>query len=408
MKINYTGLRTKFQKVKQEFYMNTKIYRLFIPLLILLLASLACATLSGGNPTAPTVTVPTIAVPTVDVPTVEIPSGSDVTEPTPAPEGGDSGQNTTAGADTLNLDDPALFASPADVNSYRVNLVFTFTGQAGDGTAINSSIQGEGAFSVNPSQMSFTFQTSSADVPLGTMEIVQVEDTMYMSSAELGCFSLPVDQGTSENPYEELMNTGGFLTGQATRVQPDETLNGIPVYAYEITSANLSTTDSSTQDFTEITYGRVYVAKDTGYLVGIVMDGRGKNTIDGSNTDIVGEVHFEVNYYDQNQPVTVTVPEACAQGDTGSGVTSGSFPVPEGASDLISMTGMTTFSSDKTPEELSQFYKTEMVAAGWTMGDELNVTGLVTLTFTKDGKTATVTITADPSTGKTLVAIFEG
>lgn len=388
--------------------MNTKIHRLFIPLLILMLASLACATLTGGNPAAPDVTVPTIVVPTVDVPDVEIPTVPDVTNPTPAPEGGDSEQNTTAGTDTLNLDDPALFASPADVNSYRVNLVFTFSGQASDGTAVNSSIRGEGAFSVNPSQMSFTFQTSSADVPLGTMEIVQVDDTMYMSSAELGCFSLPVDQGTSENPYEELMNTGGFLTGQATRIQPDETLNGIPVYVYEITSANLSTTDSSTQDFTEITNGRVYIAKDTGYLVGIVMDGQGKNTIDGSNMDLVGNVHFEVNYYDQNQPVTVTVPAACAQGDTGSGVSSGSFPVPEGVSDLISMTGMTTFSSDKTPEELAQYYKTEMAAAGWTAGEEISMTGFVTLTFTKDGKTATVTITADASTGKTLVLIVEG
>ena len=212
--------------------MNTKIYRFLVPLLVLMLASLACATLTGGNPSIPTVIVPTVDIPTVEIPSVEIPTVTvpDVTEPTPAPEGGDSEQNTTSGADTLNLDDPALFASPAEVNSYRMKMVFTFSAQASDGTAINSSIQGEGAFSVNPSQMSFTFQTSSADIPLGTMEIVQLDNTIYMSSAELGCFSLPIGEGESENPYEELINTSGFLTGQATRIQPDETLNDIPVY----------------------------------------------------------------------------------------------------------------------------------------------------------------------------------
>ena len=390
--------------------MNTKIYRFLVPLLVLMLASLACATLTGGNPSIPTVIVPTVDIPTVEIPSVEIPTVTvpDVTEPTPAPEGGDSEQNTTSGADTLNLDDPSLFASPAEVNSYRMNMVFTFSAQAADGTAITSSIQGEGAFSVNPSQMSFSFQTSSADIPLGTMEIVQLDNTFYMSSTELGCFTLPVDEAGTDNPYEELINTSGFLTGQATRVQPDETLNSIPVYAYEITSANLDTSDPTAQDITEITYGRLYVAKDTGYLVGLVMDGRGKNTIEGENNDLVGDVHYELNYFDQNQPVTITVPEACSQGDTGGGVTTSSIPVPENVTDLVSMTGITTFSSTQTPEELSQFYKTEMVAAGWTMGEEFNVTGLITLTFTKDGKTATVTITADPSTGKTQVVIFEG
>ncbi|MCB9134220.1 MAG: hypothetical protein H6636_02270 [Anaerolineales bacterium] len=389
--------------------MKSQTFRFFFAVMALALVSLACASLAGGNPTVPTVNVPTVDIPTVEIPSVEIPTVTvpDITEPTPAPEGGDSGTNPTAGADTLNLDDPALFASSAEVNSYHMNMVFTFSGQAADGTAVNSSIQGEGVFSTNPSQLSFTLQTSSADVPLSSTEIVQLDNTIYMSSAELGCFSLPADEGDSENPYDELVNAGDFLTGQATRVQPDETLNGIPVYAYELTTANLDTSDPAAQNITEISFGRLYVAKDTGYIVGMVIDGRGKDTASGSESDLVGDIHYELNYFDLNQPITVTIPEACAQGDTGGGVTSGSFPMPEGVTDLISITGITSFSSTQTPEELSQFYKTEMVAAGWTLDNEINVSGLVTLTFTKDGKTATVTITADPSTGKTQVAIFE-
>lgn len=387
--------------------MSPKIRRL-IPFLILILASLACATLSGGNSPVPIVDIPTVNVPSADLPTVAVPTVEvpGIVEPTPA--GGETSPNTPSGADTLNLDDPAFYAAPEDINTYRASLKFSFSGQAEDGTAISDFISGDGAFSVDPPQMSFIFDTSSSDVPAGTIEIVQLDNTLYMSSADLGCFSLPVDESdTMDNPYEELLDTGGFLTGQATRVQPDDTINDIPVYVYEITTDNLDLTDPTAQEITAITFGRLYVAKEGGYVVGLVIDGRGKNTLGNENTNIEGDVHYEINYFDQNKSVEIIPPAACMQGDTGGGVAPGAFPVPDGATDLITLPGITSFSSAQTPEELSQYYKTEMLAAGWTMGDEINVTGLITLTFTKDGKTATVTITADPSTGNTQVAIFE-
>lgn len=390
--------------------MNAKTYRFFIPWMILILASLACATLSGGNPTPNVPPLPTtITEPggEATAPAVAPPTPSESTEPTP--EGGaPSGQDTTAGADTINLDDPARYAQPAGVNTYRTSLVFTFSGTAADGTPVTGSIHGEGAFSADPPQLSFTFQTANADLPDGSMEIVQIDNTLYMASTDLGCFSLPVDSPEAENPYGELLDTGGFLTGQAARVQPDETVNDIPVYVYEITSANLDTSDPTTQEVTEITFGRIYIAKEGGYVVRLLMDGRGKNTLASEPSDLIGDVHYELNYFGQNEPVNIVPPANC-ESETGGGVTpTGSYPIPEGATDVVSIPGVATFSSEQTPEELSQFYKTEMVAAGWTMGEEINFAGLITLTFTKDGKTATITITADPSTGKTQVAIFEG
>jgi hypothetical protein len=395
----------------KEIFMNSKIQRIITVLITLALASLACATLTGGNPTVPTPP----AIPTIIIepggetatqpaqPTSAPDTPSEETEPTPV-EGGAN----PPGSDSINLDDPALYLQPVGVNTYQTSLVYTFFGQAADGTQVTGSITGEGAYSVDPYQLRFSFQTSESTVPGESLEIVQIENTLYMASAELGCFSLPVDSQEAENPYEELLDTGGFLTGQATRVQPDETVNDIPVYVYEITSANLDVSDPTTQEVTEITFGRLYIAQDGGYVVRMVLDGRGQNTILSDASDLIGDVHYEINYFGQNQPVNIAPPENCAE-DTGGGVVSNEdYPIPEGAADLIAISGITTFSSDKPVEELTQFYKTEMVAAGWTMGEELSLPGLVTLTFTKDGKTATVTIAADPSTGKTQVTIFEG
>ena len=385
--------------------MNPKTTRLFFVLMILILASLACATLTGGTPPAPPDPTPIVESSGETTTPTSIP---EATEPTPS-GGNNSGQGPTAGADSLNLDDASLYAQPAGVNTYRASLVFTFSGTSPDGTPVTGSISGEGAFSLNPSQMSFTFQTSTSEIPLANMEIIQVENTLYMTSPDLGCFSLPVDAGDMDNPYEEMLDTGGFLKGQATRVQPDETINDIPVYVYEITSANLDTTDPTTQQVTEITSGRLYVSKEGGYIVRLVIDGRGQNTLLTEANDLIGDVHYELNYFDHNQPVNIAIPDNCAgESESGGGGATGSFPVPDDATDLFSMTGITTFSSSQTVEDLTTFYKTEMVADGWTMGEEISLPGLVSLTFTREGKTATVTITADPATGKTQVAIFEG
>jgi hypothetical protein len=354
-------LSVKSQRVNfKEIFMNSKFRRMLTVIITLALASLACATLTGGNPTIPTLP----AIPTI----VIEPGGETATQPAPA---------------TSAPDAPSEETEPTPVT-------------------------GEGAYSIDPYQLRFSFQTSDSTAPGESLELVQIENTLYMASAELGCFSLPVDSGEAENPYEELLDTGGFLTGQATRIQPDETVNDIPVYVYEITSANLDVSDPTAQEVTEITFGRLYIAQDGGYVVRMVLDGRGQNTILSDAPDLIGDVHYEINYFGQNQPVDIAPPANCAE-DTGGGVVSnGDYPIPEGATDLVAITGITTFSSAQTVEDLAEFYKTEMVAAGWTAGEEISLPGLVTLIFTKDGKTATITITADPSTGKTQVAIFEG
>jgi hypothetical protein len=161
--------------------------------------------------------------------------------------------------------------------------------------------------------------------------------------------------------------------------------------------------DVTFQNIAEITFGRVYIAKDGGYVVGIVIDGRGRNTILTEETDALGEVHYEIYYYDYNQPVNITPPEGC---DPPGEATSG-FPIPEGVSDLLSFPGLTSFSSTMSVEELTEYYKTEMVAAGWTLDSDTSFTGLSTLMFSKDGKQATVLISSDQATGNSLVAITE-
>ena len=399
--------------------MNHKTRWLFTVLIVLGLTALACATLTGGDtpslPEAATIAVETgeqVATQIAEI-TPEPIATSGQTEPTPA-GGGDTepeqgaGSNE-AGADSINLADPSLYLQPTGVNTYRTSLVYSFSGQAADGSTVTSSITGEGAYSVDPYQVRFSFQTSDSAVPGETLEIVQIENMMYMVGGEFGCFSLPVTEEEVDNPYQELLDTGGTLTGQAQRIQPDETINDIPVYVYEITTANLDVSDPTTQQIEVITFGRLYLAKDGGYVVRVVLDGRGKNTV-LEESDLVGDVHYELNYFGHNQPVDIAPPADCGTaggGDEGDG-TAGGFPVPEGAADVVSMPGLVSFGTPQTVDEVAAYYKTEMVNQGWTLSDETSFAGLATLTFTKDGKTANITITPDQASGNTLVLIVEG
>ena len=389
--------------------MKIKKHAILLIITALTLATLACATLTGGGST------PEVVVPT----TISEPGGETATQPpaTSAPEtspeetvptpAGDNEPGQNSGTDSINLDDPLLYIQPDGINTYRASLVFTFSGQAADGTAVTGSITGDGAYSVEPYQVSFKFQTSDTTIPGGGFEFVQIDNTFYMSSADFGCLQLPAGDSQTDNPYEALLDTGGTLTGFAQRID-DDTINDTPVYVYEITNANIDVSDPTAQQIDEITFGRIYIAKDGGYVVRVVLDGRGKNTLLTENNDISGDVHYELNYFGHNQPVDIVPPADCEStigGETGEG---SDIPIPEGAADLVSFPGLISFSSTQSVEELADYYKTELAAAGWTLDNDFTVPGVSTLQFSKDGSQATIIITEDQSTGNTLVAITEG
>ncbi len=114
---------------------------------------------------------------------------------------------------------------------------------------------------------------------------------------------VPVPESVAAMQFDEQMYTvGDFLpyVQHFERVQPDETVNGIPCVHYTYQSDNLATAYGSLSG-----HGDIYVAINGGYIVRYTMEGSGnfQNTFQGSGT-----IHLVYDTYDVGAPINIRPP----------------------------------------------------------------------------------------------------
>ena len=311
--------------------------------------------------------------------------------------------DSSGGPESLNLDDPAVYQEPIGlVDSYRVELTYTFNGTAADGSPVSGNVSGTGARTLQPEAMSMSFdgqgaEDLSADLPL---KFSLIGGTYTIYAQDVGCATLPA--GEFDDPFTILVDLGGFLTGQAARVRPDEVVNGVPVYRFALDNSNV---EPSELDVEQITSGAIYVAKQGGYLVRLEMAGRGTSEMLSGDPALLGDVTYLLSYFDFDQPVTIAPPEECAS-QAGGGTSE--FPMVEDAADVFAMAGLTSYTSRLDFEAVLQFYKDQMPQAGWTLAEEFVAGPLGLLTFTSGDRSAQVTVTYDQGSDQVSVAILTG
>ena len=114
-----------------------------------------------------------------------------------------------------------------------------------------------------------------------------------------------------------------------------------------------------------------------------------------------GRMEITFDMTDVNQPFIIELPEEAVA----SGSLPDDIPVPEDAQEVANAFGMITFTSPSTPAEVSEFYKTAMPQNGWTEVSVDEMSGLIMMEYSKDGRTASLMINTDEDTGMTSVLI---
>jgi hypothetical protein len=310
---------------------------------------------------------------------------SDEEEPPPEPEQPDEG----AGPDSLDLDNPDTYNQP-NVDYYRQSLLYTFTGASEDGSQITGTIDSKGVFSSNPSAYSMSFFTGgSASMEPGTvMTFTRIEDIIYIYTQETGCITFSGEG--ADNPYETMLDTGGILGGNAQRVMPDEVINGVDTYQYKIDATTMDFSDPTSYDMTEIYDGRIYIAKDGEYVVRLWIEGFGKSEMLSGST-IVGDVYYELNFFDFNVPVEITPPADCPSAEE---LTS-DYPMMDDAYEIGILPGLTSYMTGYSFDEVVAFYQAEMESLGWALTQEFVTAPAAMLMFEKDGETVQISISED-------------
>jgi len=379
-----------------------------IALALLILAALACANVGSGsdpgNPipsegsTLPTETLP--AQGNNPAPTGENASSPEETPTQEEPSGPADDPDTSTGTPpgVLNLDDPALYLQPEGLESYRTTLDYTFEAPG----PIAGSVHMESATQVDPFATTLEFFTGGRAV-MGNNEVftfTQILDTQYIVYSGFGCQSGA--PGVQENLFAVMLDTGGMLTGEA-QFLGEETVNGVAVYAYTLTMDHINPNDPAGADVVSLSEGQIYLAKDGSYVVRVRLVGTGQSEVLSGEPAPVGEIAYELNFLDFNQPVEVQIPPGCPSGEEGA---DSKYPVPDDAANLTDLGGMTGFNTGLDVNTTIEFYKTEMAALGCGVPQELGAPPALSLTFACPTATVNVLLAAGDS-GGTAVTIFE-
>lgn len=410
--------------------MMTKQLR-WVTVLILLfaLSSLACSLTGGGEQPAeePTAVSAPAEAPTEEPTAVSVPAEAPAEnnedtsgqaeapaaeEPTAVPEPTEPAEPeaTEPPAETTTAEESSLtfgnISTDYQFDSYHFTLSMIATGTDDADNEISQSIEADIITTSDPQAMSMTTNLAGMGDAVGggenvEMIIVQIEDTSYTVLPGMGCITSPADS-TIENPFSDFANPDNFLSEiEDADYVGDTTVNGIDVKQYHFNETNLKNDAINDVDQLE---GDVYVAKDGGYLVRLVMQGTG-NMADILDTTVntTGEIHVELNLTEVNEPITVEIPEAC----TGSGADA-EYPILEDATELATMSGLVSYQTVTAVTDVIAFYDEQMTNDGWTKNtdESFQMEDTAILVYTKDGQTVNITIGADPDTGGTFVLII--
>lgn len=276
------------------------------------------------------------------------------------------------------------------LQSYRMRWEAQWTSTEGDKTTEGTWHWTE-EYSSNPPALHWNWTFTDLNTnEQNTMEAWQVGDTMYFILGEgQGCMSYSREEGESLTKGLFSPNSLGSLS-EAKYVGMD-TVNGIKAkhYTYDEKATGLA-------GFSKVA-GEIWVAVDGGYVVKDIVRWEGGAGLFGASTTAQGKGQWAWELSDVNQPIKIQPPENC-------GGAAGELPIMPDATQKSTFGDMVTYQSASKLDDVVNFYKKEMVAAGWKMeGEPTSMAQMTMLTFVKGTQKAQVTITSDE--GKTTVMI---
>ncbi|MCA9947628.1 MAG: hypothetical protein KC449_29310, partial [Anaerolineales bacterium] len=242
----------------------------------------------------------------------------------------------------------------------------------------------------------FSFEGLGDMAGMDSMIMTQIEGTSYMEVPGLGCITTTEGDMMGED-FADSMDASQFMeeVGEAELVG-EETINGIDTLHYTFDETALQ------NEMSELNWaqGDVYIAKEGNYVVRFRMEGEGNVSdalmaLDQGDTmteTLIGQMVIQMDISNINEPVNITIPEACEN----SGAGNSEYPILEDAAEYSSFGSFVTYTTETAFADIVTFYQENLAAQGWVYdeGESLileNSTAL--MYFTLDERTLTVTVT---------------
>jgi len=331
-------------------------------------------------------------------------------EPTAAPEVMEEEESIDLGSvlQGLTLSSADDAATDTAVNSYAYELIMTFNTTDESGAEVTQSVNMSVAYSNDPPAANIIMLAEGVDGAdeFGQITMAQTGDTVYMVIPELGCITqttADMDLLSDGNPLGDTFSPETlfeeFDISEAKRVRPDEEINGIEVEHYTFDETAIDDPESEVKEVN----GDVYIAKDGGYLVRMVVSGIGQFEGFDGDTPSDGAVSFEYNLTSYNEPIEVLIPTECE--NAGAAV---DLPMVDDAYEVTSFAGFVSYKSDIAFDEIIAFYEGVLADAGWVKDEDASYSfsGTASMSYTKEQETLTVMISQETDGGPQSVMLI--
>ena len=366
--------------------------RNFLTPTLLILALVLMAACSGLQSPGSTAVAPAAAS--------SAPDGNAATEPTSRP--GEATDTATAepvtSKETRDIKD--IGGSLDGLKSYRLHFTFAFDGKDAQGKPQQGSMEFIQEV-VNASQDRHIRFMSTGDsvgesAAIGTFDFYQVGGTTYIYAPDgqngqqciggAGGEGGALDLGNVFKPSDMI---GGLE--KARLVAKGETINGVKAdrYSFDQNAVTFGAFASA--------QGDAWIAQDGGFIVKYVGMATGKNTALSSSV-ANGTFTWEYNVRDANQLEAIELPQECASAKPADDI-----PMPPNVTDKSELGRMVTFNTPDAPADVAAFYQQALVAQGWTAGDQNSMGDTQLLSFTKEQRKISITVTREDSGGSTVL-----
>jgi len=332
------------------------------------------------------------------------PAGNPTAKPTEKPASPptetpptETSQNNT---DAINLTD--VTSGLESLNSYETQFTMTFEGKDDAGQPISSTMSFSEEYVKNPAAKRTTINgfgamlgsaagvTSTTGSDANVMQTIEVGGKQYFQMGTLCTQSTSTDAPQASSQFNPSDLIGGLRGAQLIG---NETVNGVPTSHYKSDVTGMDALGYVNSQ------GEFWVAQPGDFVVKYLFQATGKDRFLGNATND-GTIKWLYEVKQVNQPIDIQAPKDC------SGAAE-DIPLMADAADQSALGGTTMYTSPSAFKDVVAFYDKEMPAKGWQAKEDggMSADNLSMKSYTKDGRTVQVMITAD--TGKTSVLITE-
>ena len=303
------------------------------------------------------------------------------------------------------------------VQSYRFDMVMGINSDQGNGESIITMLYNSDPYAMDMT-MNFTGEAFAEDAAMGEMKIVQIGNSVYMDIPEMGCMEMPATDDMMGDMMSDVFSNEMMNELETLVKVGDETINGVETTHYTFDE----TTFEDVDDGMETAVGHIYIAKDGGYMVRMILDGTGDvGDFGGGDSSANGTMHIEMNLTSINEPIHIEAPTDCGSlgdlspfgtdDDDGGLMGDGGeveYPITNDAAELITMDGLATYSTNMSVADVTTFYQNELSMMGWIENPDVHasVGNTTTMIFRRDGRLLSVSASSDNAT-VTNVVLFE-